>query len=98
MGLRSGSIISSLPCGISRVLSFFSGWSFFLCAFIMMGVVLLYLLLGGFKAVVRTDFLQYLAIVFIMVLLIFVLFGDVSIPTSEWNFSDAGFSNVFGFF
>jgi SSS family solute:Na+ symporter len=92
-----GFFVINLIAGV-KLFSFFSGWNFVICAVITMGVVLAYLLMGGFKAVVKTDFIQYVSIVAIMILLIFVLLGDVSIPVSEWNFSEAGLVNVIGFF
>jgi solute:Na+ symporter, SSS family len=61
------------------------------------GVVLTYLLLAGFKAVIRTDFFQ----LFIMFLMSFVvavfLFGKTSIPATEFNLGTMGLGNIIGF-
>ncbi len=61
------------------------------------GVILTYLLLAGFKAVIKTDFFQ-LVIMFIMSLTVaIVLFGKTAIPTSEFNPIGIGFGNIVGF-
>lgn len=68
-------------------------------AAVMIGgiIVLAYLLLAGFKAVVRTDFFQ-LIIMFIMSLSVGVfLFGKTHIPSSEFNLGTLGLGNIFGF-
>lgn len=60
-------------------------------------IVLSYLLLAGFKAVVRTDFFQ-LIIMFVMSLSVGIfLFGKTHIPASEFNLGTLGFGNIFGF-
>jgi SSS family solute:Na+ symporter len=60
-------------------------------------VVLSYLLLAGFKAVIKTDFFQ-LVIMFIMSLTIAIfLFGKTSIPISEFNPITLGLGNIIGF-
>jgi len=48
----------------AKVLEFFAGMNFAFAAVIVAVVVMLYLLLAGFSAVVKTDVLQYLAIIF----------------------------------
>ncbi len=60
-------------------------------------IVLTYLLLAGFKAVVRTDFFQ-LIIMFVMSLSVGIfLFGKTHIPSSEFNLGTLGFGNIMGF-
>lgn len=60
-------------------------------------VVLSYLLLAGFKAVVRTDFFQ-LMIAFLMSLTVGIfLLGKTHIPVSEFNLGTLGFGNMLGF-
>ena len=60
-------------------------------------IVLSYLLLAGFKAVIRTDFFQ-LVIMFVMSLSVGVyLFGKTSIPISEFNLGTLGIGNIVGF-
>ena len=70
---------------------------YFLAVLIGGVIVLTYLLLAGFKAVVRTDFFQ-LIIMFIMSLSVGIfLFGKVNIPASEFNLGTLGFGNTIGF-
>ncbi|MFA5962104.1 MAG: sodium:solute symporter family protein [Parcubacteria group bacterium] len=60
-------------------------------------VILSYLLLAGFKAVIKTDFFQ-LVIMFVMSLTVAIfLFGKTSIPVSEFNPITLGFGNLIGF-
>lgn len=81
----------------SKVFEFFTGLSFSLSAILVAGIILVYLLMGGFKAVVKTDILQYIAILFILVTFSVILSQGVSIPTSEWNLFGAGATNIIGF-
>ena len=82
----------------SKIFMFFSGWPFWICAIVMMLVVLIYILMGGFKAVVKTDILQYVAMLFIMVLLFIILFKGSIIPPSDWNIFTISLPNLIGFF
>ena len=82
----------------AKVFSFFTGWSFWLSSLIMVLIILCYLLLSGYKAVVATDILQYFAIMFIMVLLSILLFNGSLIPFSEWNLFSADIFSILGFF
>ena len=82
----------------SKVLSFFTGMSFELSTLIVSVFVAIYLLIGGFKAVVTTDVLQYGAIVIIFVIFAFALLQGVTIPAAEWNIAKAGLTNIIGFF
>lgn len=60
-------------------------------------IVLTYLLLAGFKAVIRTDFFQ-LIIMFVMSLSVGIfLFGKTNIPVSEFNLGTLGIGNIIGF-
>ena len=60
-------------------------------------IVLTYLLLAGFKAVIRTDFFQ-LIIMFIMTLTVGIfLLGKTHIPISEFNLGTLGAGNIIGF-
>lgn len=82
----------------SKVLSFFTGLNFATSAIIVAAFVLIYLLMGGFKAVVTTDVLQYAAILIIFTIFAFTLLQKTVIPASEWNIAAAGPVNIFGFF
>jgi len=60
-------------------------------------IILTYLLLAGFKAVVRTDFFQ-MVIMFIMTLSVGIfLFGKTEIPVAEFNLGTLGVGNILGF-
>lgn len=60
-------------------------------------IVLTYLLLAGFKTVVRTDFFQMI-IMFVMSLSVGIfLFGKTNIPVSEFNLGTMGIGNIIGF-
>jgi SSS family solute:Na+ symporter len=95
--LMIGYLILNLIAG-TKIFTFFTGWPFWLCAIIMIIVVLLYLLMGGFRAVVRTDFIQYIAMLLILVLLALTIFNGSLIPASEWNLFQTDILTMFGFF
>jgi Na+/proline symporter len=92
-----GFFVINLIAG-TKLFVFFSGWAFWICATIMMFVVLFYLLMGGFKAVVKTDILQYVAMLFILAMLALLLFKGSLIPISEWNLFRADITTLIGFF
>ncbi len=92
-----GFFVINLIAG-TKLFMFFSGWAFWLCTLIIMFVILAYLLMGGFKAVVKTDVLQYIAIIFILVMLALLLFNGSLIPVSEWNIFRADVGTIVGFF
>lgn len=80
-----------------KVLSAIFPIPYFLSVIIGGGIILTYLLLAGFKAVVRTDFFQVI-IAIIMVLSVGIfLFGKTHIPASEFNPLTLGVGNIIGF-
>src|SRR3990167_3678519 len=80
-----------------KVLSAIFPVPYFLAVIIGGAIVLSYLLLAGFKAVVRTDFFQVI-IAFIMTLSVGIfLFGNTNIPVSEFNLGTLGLGNTIGF-
>lgn len=81
----------------SKVFEFFTGLSFWLSAILVAGIILIYLLLAGFKAVVKTDILQYIAIIFVLLTFTLILSRGVTIPAGEWNLFAAGATNIIGF-
>jgi len=92
-----GFLLMNLIVG-TKIFVFFTGWPFGLCSCIMISIVLIYVLMGGFKAVVRTDIIQYIIIIFLLILLTFILFNGSLIPVSEWNFFKMDISLIIGFF
>lgn len=80
-----------------KILSAIFPVPYFLAVVIGSMIVLTYLLLAGFKAVVRTDFFQ-MVIMFIMTFSVAVfLFGKTNIPVSEFNLGTLGIGNIIGF-
>ena len=92
-----GYLVMNLIAG-TKIFVFFTAWPFWICAVIMMFVVLIYLLMGGFKAVAKTDILQYLAMIFILAVLALILFQGSLVPVSEWNVFRADIGTIIGFF
>jgi Na+/proline symporter len=95
--LMFGYLVMNLMAG-TKIFVFFTGWPFVLCALIMVVVVLFYLLMGGFKAVVKTDIIQYAAMFLILIILVFSIFKGSTIPISEWNILKADIMTMIGFF
>jgi len=95
--LMFGYLVLNLMAG-TKIFVFFSGWPFWLCSIIMIFIVLIYILMGGFKAVVKTDILQYISMIVILGLLALTLFQGSIIPVSEWNFFKADVGTMVGFF
>ena len=80
-----------------KVLSAIFPIPYFLAVIIGGLIILTYLLLAGFKAVVRTDFFQMI-IMFVMTLSVGIfLFGKTNIPVSEFNLGTLGIGNILGF-
>ena len=94
--LMFGFLVMNLIAG-TKLFVFFSGWAFWLCASIMMLIVLVYLFMGGFKAVVKTDVLQYVSIIFIIAMLALLLFKGSLVPATEWNLFNADIGTLAGF-
>ncbi len=95
--LMFGFAVINLIAG-TKIFLFFTTWPFWLCAIIMVSIVITYLLLGGFRAVVKTDIIQYIAMVIILAMLAFTLFNGSLIPASEWNLFKADIGTMIGFF
>ena len=80
-----------------KVLSAIFPIPYFLAVIIGGAIVLTYLLLAGFKAVVRTDFFQVI-IAFIMTFSVGIfLFGKANISISEFSLGTLGVGNTIGF-
>lgn len=82
----------------TKIFVFFFAWPFWLCAIIVMLVVTGYLLLGGFKAVVKTDIIQYGAMIFILGILTFILAKSSIASPSEWGLFQVDIPSLAGFF
>ncbi|MBT3207006.1 MAG: sodium:solute symporter family protein [Bacteroidetes bacterium] len=60
----------------SSILSSISGWSYEFALFISGAVIVIYLSLGGFNSVIRTDIFQYLVLLVLLIMVGFVMFGE----------------------
>jgi Na+/proline symporter len=60
-------------------------------------IILTYLLLAGFKAVVRTDFYQLLIMIVMVLLAASFFVGRTSITASDFDFGRMGVGNIIGF-
>jgi len=81
----------------TKLFVFFSGWSFWVATMVILVIVLAYIMLAGFRAVVKTDVFQYAAMFVIMVVLAVLLFQGSLIPSSEWDLFSVDGVTVFGF-
>lgn len=80
-----------------KVLSAIFPIPYFVAVMIGGVIVLTYLLLAGFKAVVRTDFFQMIVMVVMSLSVGIFLFGKTNIPVSEVNLGTLGIGNTIGF-
>lgn len=61
------------------------------------GIVLTYLLLAGFKAVVRTDFFQMIIMIVMTLSVGIFLFGKSTVSVSDFDLGALGVGNILGF-
>lgn len=61
------------------------------------GIVLTYLLLAGFKAVVKTDFFQLIIMLIMSLSVGFFLFTEAKITPAEFDLGALGVGNIIGF-
>jgi len=94
--VMGGFLITNLIAG-SKIFSIFTGWSFWISALIISSIILIYLLMGGFKAVVYTDIIQYIGIIILMGLMVLILTTGLPINSLDWNFFSAGTTTILGF-
>lgn len=59
--------------GGSKVLSAMTGWSYEWSLFAITAIIIFYLVVGGFKAVVKTDVAQFLSMIILTVLIVVIL-------------------------
>lgn len=81
----------------SKILSAIFPVSYAVSAAIGGLIVASYLVLAGFKAVVRTDFFQLVVAFLMSVTVALFLFNKTTIPTSELNLGAMGAGNILGF-
>ncbi len=81
----------------AKVFALYTHISYPLAVCIVALIILIYLLLAGFNAVVKTDILQYLAIIAILLIFSLVLSNDIQIPVHEWDPFHASIIDISGF-
>lgn len=75
--------------GGAKVMAALTGFDYVLSLLLMASVIVIYILVGGFKAVVATDVVQYVAILTLSLVLAAFLFLnlDIPIPTEDLTFA-----------
>lgn len=86
-----GALVVQFIAG-SSVLSVISGWSYGAALLFSGTVILIYLALGGFRSVVRTDVFQYLVLIILFVVIGFVMVRDGGVSKELLDFSKLGIS------
>ncbi|MCD4736589.1 MAG: sodium:solute symporter family protein, partial [Bacteroidales bacterium] len=82
-----GMLLNQFIAG-SSILAYLSGWSYETSLLVSSSVILVYLLLGGFKSVVRTDIFQYIVLFVLFIFLGYVLVKEDQYFEQElFNFS-----------
>ena len=74
----------------AKVVNNIVGIGFGLAVFIMAIVILFYLYIGGFRAVVNTDSVQFVSIIFMFIVIGVFLFSNFTFDTTQWNLLSAG--------
>ncbi|MBT4857262.1 sodium:solute symporter family protein [Candidatus Uhrbacteria bacterium] len=91
-----GFFVASLV-GSAKVINLYTGINYTVATILTSSVVLIYLLLAGFKAVVKTDVLQYGVIVFILALFAGTLMMGGGFEVGDMNIVSAGAKTIIGF-
>ena len=60
----------------SAILSSISGWSYESALLLSGAVIIVYLMLGGYNSVIRTDIFQYFVLLVLLIMVGFVMFGE----------------------
>jgi len=80
-----------------KILSAISGWSYVYSVLIMGTIILLYLMLGGFSSVVKTDVFQFFVMITLAFVLIFSFTKPISITIEQFNLFSVGIGQIVGF-
>ena len=94
--LNFGFLIISL-IAVAKIFIFFTGWPFWISAVLTSSIILIYITLAGFRAVVKTDIIQYTAMMVIMLLMVIILFDGNLLSSIELNIFSGGGASVFAF-
>ena len=76
--------------GSGKILSELTGLTYKTSLLSIMGIMVIYLLLGGFKSVVKTDVFQFIVLVILLVIIAFVLRMGTQVPITHLNPFNAG--------
>ncbi len=79
-----------------KIFSVITNLPYWLAVLTCSATILLYLLLGGFKSVVKTDIFQYL-LLFLFAIISWFLFTKSSIDISQLNLFSIGIAQIIGF-
>jgi len=80
-----------------KLLSVISGWPYLYSVLIVGIVILLYLMMGGFSSVVKTDFFQFFVMITLIFVLIFSFKTTIVLNPEQYNLLSAGIGQVIGF-
>jgi len=85
--------------GGAQIIQYLSGWSYQISLITILAFVFSYMIIGGFRNVVRTDFVQWVAL-FIIFLLFLLRLGDHwnALEPWQWNVFEMGPANIMAFF
>lgn len=92
------SVVINQFIGGGKILEYITGWPYNLSLILMGAVVLFYLLLGGFRSVVKTDVLQFLIMILLPILFIFSITQGISLPPEYFNLFNVGPLYMVSFF
>lgn len=76
--------------GGAKILNSLTGLPFILAVLLAGGVILFYLYIGGFRAVVKTDIVQFVAIITLFFVLGVFLFSNFTFEATQWDLLSAG--------
>ncbi|HHH49476.1 MAG TPA: sodium:solute symporter family protein [Saprospiraceae bacterium] len=80
-----------------KLLSAISGWPYVSSVLIMGTIIFLYLMLGGFSSVVKTDLFQFFVMLTLIFVLIFSFNKTISISPAQYNLFSVGIGQIVGF-
>lgn len=80
-----------------RLLSVISGCPYVYSVLIIGTVIFLYLILGGFNSVVKTDFFQFFIMITLIFVLIFSFKTTVALNPEQYNLLSVGAGQIIGF-
>ena len=90
--------LSAQFIGGGKILSELTGMSFSFSAIVMCVAIIFYLVLGGFRSVVRTDVFQFIVLGIILVILTLSIRQGLKVPLKYFNPFNAGIVNIVAFF